>query len=167
MNAKPDAIEHEAEMNAKDWPAFPMRQESGDEHKGMTWERPTQQARTVDVLRSNERPNLTAVYGTTVPPKGLSGALRRFAFNFSESNGVHWVALIAADRLQMVEATVDDLRRGHVPNLFAEMGLKAELKHNPKRFAMRVGTYALAGIGLYLLLKPKPRPSHRSGLRRR
>lgn len=157
MDAKLDNIDHEAEMNAKDWPAFPMRQDNGDEHKGMNWQRPPQQEATVEILHSNERPNLTAVFGTTVPPQGLSGAIRRFAFNFSESNGVHWVALIAADRLQMVEATVDDLKRGHVPNLFAEMGLKAELKHNPVRFASRIAAVAVAGAGLYLLLRPKPR----------
>ena len=157
MDAKLDSIEHEIEMNTKDWPAFPMRQESGDEHKGMNWQRPTQQDASVEVLHSNERPNLTAVFGTTVPPKGLSGARRRLAFRFSESEQAHWIMLIAADRVQMVEAVGEDLRRGHVPNLFAEMGLKAELKHNPARFAARVGVAAAAGVGLYLLLKPKPR----------
>jgi hypothetical protein len=157
MDAKLDSIEHETEMNAKDWPAFPMRQQSGDEHKGMNWQRPTQQDASVEVLHSNERPNLTAVFGTTVPPKGLSGHLRRLAFRFSESQMPHWVMLIAADRVQMIEAIGEDLSRGHVPNLFKEMGLKAELKHNPVRFASRIGVAAVAGIGLYLLVKPKPR----------
>jgi len=157
MDAKLDSIEHETEMNAKDWPAFPMRQQSGDEHKGMNWQRPTQQDATVEVLHSNERPNLTAVFGTTVPPRGLSGHLRRLAFRFSESQMPHWVMLIAADRVQMIEAIGEDLGRGHVPNLFKEMGLKAELKHNPVRFASRIGVAAVAGLGLYLLLKPKPR----------
>jgi hypothetical protein len=157
MDAKLDSIEHETEMNSRDWPAFPMRQESGDEHNGMNWRRPTQQDAAVEVLHSNERPNLTAVFGTTVPPKGLSGAMRRLAFKFSESQMPHWVMLIAADRIQVVEAIGEDLRRGHVPNLFAEMGLKAELKHKPARFAARIGVTAVAGIGLYLLLKPKSR----------
>lgn len=160
MDAKLDSIEHEAEMNTKDWPAFPMRQESGDEHKGMSWQRPPQQKATVEVLHSNERPNLTAVFGTTVPPKGMSGALRRLAFKYSESEQAHWIILMAADRIQMVEAIGEDLRSGHVPNLFAEMGLKAELKHNPAHFAARVGVMAAAGVGLYLMLKPKPKPKH-------
>lgn len=157
MDTKLDSIEHETEMNTKDWPAFPMRQESGDEHKGMNWQRPTQQEATVEVLHSNERPNLTAVFGTTSPPKGLSGALRRMAFKYSESEQAHWIMLVAADRIQMIEAIGDDLSRGHVPNLFKEMGLKAELKHNPVRFASRIGVAAVAGVGLYLLLKPKPK----------
>jgi hypothetical protein len=157
MDAKLDSIEHETEMNAKDWPAFPMRQESADEHKGMNWQRPTLQEPAVEVLHSNERPGLTAVFGNTVPPKGLSGVLRRQAFKFSESQQAHWILLVAADRLQMVEAIGEDLSRGHVPNLFAEMGLKAELKHNPVRFASRIGVAAAAGIGLYLLLRPKPK----------
>ena len=157
MDAKRDAIEHETEMNVRDWPAFPMRQQSGDEHKGRTWQRPAQQDATVEVLHSNERPDLTAVFGTTVPPGGLSGQLRRLAFRFSESQMPHWVMLIAADRIQMVEAIGQDLSRGHVPNLFKEMGLKAELKHNPARFATRIGAAAVAGIGLYLLLRPRPK----------
>ena len=33
MDAKLDSIEHEIAMNTKDWPAFPMRQESGDERR--------------------------------------------------------------------------------------------------------------------------------------
>ena len=155
MDAKLDSIEHETEMNAKDWPAFPMRQESGDEHKGQSWQRPAQQDATVEVLHSNERPNLTAVFGTTVPPKGLSGQLRRLAFKFSESQMPHWVMLMAADRVQMIEAIGEDLSRGYVPNLFEEMGLKAEIKHNPARFVSRIGVAAVVGIGLYLLLKPK------------
>lgn len=157
MDPKLDTIDHEAQMNARDWPAYPMRQQTGDEHKGLDWQRPPLQEATVEVLQSNERPNLTAVFGTTAPPAGLSGMLRRFAFRFSESNGVHWVSLIAADRLQMVEATFDDLRRGHIPNLYAEMGLGAELKHNPVRFASRIAVLGLAGVGLYALLRPKPK----------
>ncbi len=39
-----------------------------------------QQHSGVKVLHSLERPGLTPVYGTTVPPSGLSGRLRSLAF---------------------------------------------------------------------------------------
>ena len=35
------------------------------------------------------------------------------------------------------------ITRGHIPNLFKEMGIKSELKHNPKGFAIKVGVTGL------------------------
>lgn len=155
---------HEAEVNARDWPAYPMRKESGDEHKGMSWQRPPQQPETVEILHSNERPNLTAVFGTTLPPQGLSGVVRRFAFGFSENKQLHWVALILADRINMVEGVAGDLMRGRVPNVLAEMGLGADLKYNKKGLALKTGAVVLTGVALYALLN---RPKRRKRLFRR
>ena len=155
-----DEIGHEADLNAKDWPTSPMRTESGAEHEGMAWERPTQQAQTVEVLRSNERPTLPAVFGTTVPPRGFSGVLRRLAFEFSESNGAHWVTLILADRVNMVEGLVDDLLRGHLPNIPGEMGMRADIKHNPKGFAVKAGLVAILAVGVTAFVL-RPRRRHR------
>lgn len=92
---------------------------------------PQQQVLDVEVLHSSERPGLTPVFGTTVPPRGLSGAMRRLAFRFSENDIRHWLTLLAADRVHVVEGLLADLARGHVPNVYAEMGGRAELKHNP------------------------------------
>lgn len=155
---------HEAEVNAKDWPAYPMRKESGDEHKGMSWQRPPQQSETVEILHSNERPNLTAVFGTTLPPRGVSGVVRRFAFGFSENKQLHWIALILADRINMVEGVADDLLKGRVPNVFAEMGLGADLKYNKKGLALKAGAVVLTGVAVYALLN---RPKRRKRLFRR
>jgi hypothetical protein len=147
---------HEAETNAKDWPAWPMRKDSGDEHKGMAWPRPPQQPETVEVLHSNERPNLTAVFGTTSPPQGLSGIVRRFAFRYSENKQMHWIALIVADRINMIEGVGADLMKGRVPNLFAEMGLGSDLKYNKKGLALKAGAVVLTGVAVYALLS-RPR----------
>jgi hypothetical protein len=111
-------------------PTYPMKNYTGDDHKRTNYERPWLQAVTVEKLQSNERPSLSAVHGTSVPPSGLSGMLRRFAFRYSEGMFRHWLPLLLADRINMVEGVIDDFKKGHVPNVFAEMGAKAEWKHN-------------------------------------
>ncbi|HEY0058952.1 MAG TPA: hypothetical protein VGB56_07435, partial [Flavisolibacter sp.] len=44
-------------------PTYPMKVYTGDDHKRLNWERPTLQPVTVEVLHSNERPNMTATFG--------------------------------------------------------------------------------------------------------
>jgi hypothetical protein len=113
-------------------PTYPMKHYTGDDHKHTNYQRPQLQAVTVEKLKSIERPTLSAVIGTSVPPSGISGRLRRFAFKYSEGMFRHWLPLLLADRINVVEGVVDDLKQGHIPNLFAEMGGKAEWKHNKK-----------------------------------
>ena len=111
-------------------PTYPMKNYTGDDHKRLAWERPPLQLQEVEILKSNERPNLTAVFGSTVPPSGISGNLRRYAFKYSESSYGHWLPLLLADRVNVVEGLVDDFKRGHIPNILAEKGYKAEWKYN-------------------------------------
>jgi hypothetical protein len=125
-------------------PTYPMKWHTEGEHEGYAWDRPEQQPESVEVLHSNERPNLSAAFGTTVPPSGLSGVIRRAAFNYSEDSYGHWLPLMLADRVNMIEGVADDLMRGHIPNVFSEMGMKAEWKHNRKA----VITKAAVGAGL-------------------
>ena len=59
--------------------------------------------------RSIEHTRLTPVYGTTLPLHGVSGAIRRLAYDrFSEARAAHWLLLIAGDR---VESAAETLRR--------------------------------------------------------
>lgn len=143
------------DADPKNEPTYPMKKYNGDDHNRLNWERPTLQPATVEILRSTERPNLTAVLGTSVPPSGLSGAIRRFAFKFSESEYGHWLPLLLADRVNMVEGIVDDLKQGHIPNIFAERGWQAELKYNSKGLAQKVvvGVVATAAIITFLRRK--------------
>jgi hypothetical protein len=126
------------DANPKNDPTYPMKHRNNGEHAGYTWERPSQQPVNVEVLHSNERPNHTAVFGTSTPPSGLSGVLRRFAFKYSESSYGHWLPLMLADRVNVVEGIAGDLRHGHIPNIFAELGWKAEWKHNRSGLVRRV-----------------------------
>jgi hypothetical protein len=113
-------------------PTYPMKNYTGDDHKRLGYERPAQQPVNIEVLHSNERPNVTAVFGTSVPPSGLSGIIRRQAFKYSESSYGHWLPLLLADRVNVVEGIIDDLKHGHIPNIFAEKGWAAEWEHNRK-----------------------------------
>ncbi len=113
-------------------PVYPMKRRNNNEHAGYSWERPSQQPVSTEVLQSNERPNVTAVFGTSSPPSGVSGSLRRFAFRYSESSYGHWLPLMLADRVGVMEGIASDLAHGHIPNLFGEAGLKEQWKHNPK-----------------------------------
>ena len=126
------------DADPKNDPTYPMKKRNNGEHAGYSWERPTQQSESVEVLHSNERPNVTAAFGTSTPPAGLSGAIRRFAFKYSESSYGHWLPLMLADRVGVAEGYLEDLSRGHVPNVFAERGWKAEWKHNRKSLVTRV-----------------------------
>ena len=112
-------------------PTYPYRNRSADDHSG-TWRRPTTQNSDVEVLQSIEHKQTPAVFGTSTPPSWLSGVLRRQAFRWSESNWVHWLMLLGADRINMVEGLVQDLGRGKIPNIPKEMGLPAAWKHNRK-----------------------------------
>lgn len=119
-------------------PTYPMKHRNNGEHRGYTWERPPQQTATVEVLQSNERPNLTAVFGTSTPPAGLSGVLRRYAFRYSESSYGHWLPLVLADRIGVVEGNLHDLAHGRVPNFLAERGWPAEWRHNRRSLLSRI-----------------------------
>ena len=134
-------------------PTYPMKHWTGDDHRRLNYERPTLQPQTVEVLHSNERPNLSAVFGTVAPPSGLSGAIRRFAFRYSEGKWWHWLALLAADRVNVVEGIVEDVKGGQFPNILAEKGMAAEWKHNKKGLAMKAGVVLLIGAAAVYLLR--------------
>ncbi len=125
------------DADPKNDPTYPMKRRN-DGEKGYSWERPPQQPIDIEVLRSIERPNVTATFGTSTPPSGLSGMIRRLAFKYSESSYGHWLPLMLADRVNVVEGILDDLKRGRVPNIFAELGWKAEWKHSRRSLVRRV-----------------------------
>jgi hypothetical protein len=59
------------------------------------------------------------VFGTSVPPSGLSGALRRRAYQRSENDLRHWFMLMFADRVDVVEGVLDDVRKSRSGKLLA------------------------------------------------
>jgi hypothetical protein len=143
------------DADVKNDPTYPMKHRTDEEQLGYSWVRPTQQPIDREVLHSIERPNVTAVFGTSVPLRGLSGMIRRYAFKFSESTYAHWLPLLLADRINVVEGIVDDLRQGHIPNTFAEKGGKAAWKYNKTEVLVKVAVAALVTAGLVAWLFPK------------
>ena len=106
---------------------------------------PPQRART-KIHKSTEHGRMPPVFGTSCPPRGLSGRLRDRAYKYSEGRLARWMTLLVADRVDMVEGILEDLARGHVPNIPKEMGIRAELQHNRPRFLLKMAIVA-AGTG--------------------
>jgi hypothetical protein len=123
-------------------PTRPMRDRGGD--PGHDWKRPPLQKPTVEILRSTEHRRLPAVLGATLPPRGFSGGLRRKAFTLSESQWGHWLLLMLADRVDVVEGLAEDVLAGILPNPLVETGM---IPRSRSREAA-VATLALFGVGV-------------------
>jgi hypothetical protein len=145
----------------KDWaidadpgndPTYPLQQRDKAEHQ-TSWNRPVQQPRDHEILRTVERPGGTAVHGTSVPPSGLSGMVRRFAFQYGEGRLRHWLPLILADRINVVEGIFADLRRGRIPNIYTEKGIKAEWQHNRPAVIKKAAVTAVVAAGIVCWLQ--------------
>lgn len=159
-NTPPDARQKKPPAGIQGWgadldpavrPAVP-RERTPPRLDNVPWEAPSPQRRTVKVFHSTERPGLTPVFGTSTPPSGVSGLIRGVAYRYSENDLRHWLMLLFADRVNVVEGILDDLAHGHVPNLFAEMGGPAEWKHNRAGFLRKAFIAGMAlTIALYLL----------------
>ncbi len=140
------------DADPKNDPTYPYRNRSNDEGLTNRWERPPLQGSEVEILQSIEHVRRPAVFGTSAPPSGLSGLMRRAAFRWSESNWLHWLILMGADRVNVVEGVVEDLARARIPNIPAEMGIRSEWKHNKKGLATKLAVMgAVAGAAVLLL----------------
>jgi hypothetical protein len=137
------------DADPEDEPNYPYKHYTGDDHKRLNWERPPQQEKTVEVLQSTEHLRTPAVFGTVSPPAGLSGVLRRQAFKYSENMLRHWLMLIFADRVDVVEELMKDVLKGKIPNIKKERGFDALTEHSKslllRRAAFRGAIYGAIG----------------------
>lgn len=140
------------DADPKNDPTYPMKKRTDEEIEGYSWERPPQQPIDIEVLKSVERPNIPATFGTSVPPKGLSGAIRRMAFKKSESSYGRWLPLVLADRIGVFEGILEDLSHGHIPNFFKERGWNSEWKYNRKNFVIKAAAVAVVTVGILGIL---------------
>jgi hypothetical protein len=121
-----------ADLDPADRPAVPR--ERRDLESGAHWDFPERQPETFPRERSIEHRFLTPVFGTSCPPRGVSGRVRRYAYaRFSEGRAAHWLLLVAADRLDVLENRIAAVLAGRPDNLLAETGVRAELTHHGLR----------------------------------
>ena len=148
------------DADPKNDPTYPMKHRTNGEHGGYV--RPAdlpQQPLTFEVLHSIERPTVTAVFGEAAPPAGLSGIIRRYAFKFNENEYKHWLPLLLADRVDVVEGILDDLKRGHIPNIFAEKGGKSDWKFNRKSQLTKAAIGAALAVATVVLFSHSKKQS--------
>lgn len=139
------------DANPRNDPTYPIRSRFDEDNQGYSWERPPQQAESQEILQSNERPNLPSVFGTSSPATGLSGMLRRYAFRFSEGRFRHWLLLLLADRVNVVEGLAEDTLSGKVPHCLDERGFNVEWRHNRTQ-VIECAVMGAVAIGVLALL---------------
>lgn len=100
------------------------------------------------IHKSTEHGKLTPVFGTSCPPRGLSGALRDVAYRYSEGRVARWLTLMVADRVDVVESAAKDVASLRGPNLVREMGMRSEWRYNRNGFITKA---AVVGVGLLAL----------------
>ena len=118
-----------------------------------------QQKTDAKIFVTIERPKITPVFGTTYPPKLLSGKLRTYAYTIGESKRSRWLTLILADRVDVVENIVDEFFFGQT------MPGRAK-KVRPVVYA-GVGVFSVAAVAglFYLSTKSKSRAIARSNVK--
>jgi len=118
------------DLDHRDRPAFP--QESR-EPTGAHWDYPDEQEDLRQRERSIEHERLPPVFGTSVPLRGLSGMIRRFAYcRFSEARSAHWLLLLASDRVDAAESHLTAWFSGHPDKPIDESGMDGQSRSGPR-----------------------------------
>lgn len=113
------------DLDPKDRPSFP-REQPGIA-TGAHWKFPDRQPEDHPRERSIEHAMLTPAFGTSVPLKGASGAIRRYAYGrYSEGRAAHWLLLIAADRVDAWENHLASFASLRPDNPVTETGIGSE-----------------------------------------
>jgi hypothetical protein len=119
-----------ADLDPKDRPAVP-REQFDPGRSGAHWDFPERQEEKWPRERSIEHAFLTPVFGTSCPPKGLSGVLRKYAYRtFSEARAAHWLILIAADRVDSIESNLRSFATLRPDNPITETGVLSEFRRH-------------------------------------
>jgi len=119
------------DLDPKDRPGTPKeRLDPGS--TGAHWDFPERMPETDDRERSIEHKFLPPVYGTAQPLHGVSGRIRRFAYDrYSEGSVTHWLLLIVGDRVESTGAHLRSLASLRPDNPITETGVLGEAKHHP------------------------------------
>ena len=158
------------DLDPKDRPAVP-KERFDPEGTGAHWHFPERQPERWPREKTPEHKFLTPVFGTSCPPKGLSGAIRRYAYRYSEGRLTHWLLLVGADRVDVLESRLTGALRGRPDNPITEAGLQSEWKrhglrsrfgqrradliHQPLDLLITAAPWVVAGVIAYKVLNGK------------
>jgi len=117
------------DLDPADRPAVPKLKFQED-LTGAHWEFPERQPETYPRERSPEHGMLTPVFGTAQPLSGAAGAIRRYAYQYSEGRTAHWLLLILGDRVDAWEHHLTSFLTLRPDNPITETGVKAEFTRN-------------------------------------
>ncbi|MHA7285970.1 hypothetical protein ACX80I_06810 [Arthrobacter sp. MDT3-44] len=111
-----------------DRPSYPREQPGID--TGARWDFPERQPEKRPRERSVEHAFLTPVFGTSTPPRGASGAIRKYAYKYSEGRAAHWLLLIAGDRVDAWENHLRSFATLRPDNPVTETGVLGEFSRH-------------------------------------
>ena len=123
------------DLDPKDRPAVPRLK---FETTGAHWDFPERQEQKWPREKSIEHEMLPPVFGTSTPPRGLSGVVRRYAYRYSEGRAAHWLLLLGADRINAIEGHLVSFVTLRPDNPITQTGIRSEWTHHGWR--SRVGT---------------------------
>lgn len=140
------------DLDPKNRPMFPM--ELPSDVQSVRGDVQAWQVPSMDVYVSIEHPNRTPVFGETCPPKGLSGALRKYAYRYGEGTNRHWTTLILADRIDIFESLFGGVLEGRPDRYIQEKGWRANVKYDSERgpnyVAVGVALLGVVAVGALL-----------------
>jgi hypothetical protein len=155
------------DLNPADRPSVP-REQPGIQ-TGAHWDFPERQQESGPRERSVEHAMLPPVFGTSAPLKGASGAIRKYAYKYSEGRAAHWLLLIAGDRMDAWESHLRSFATLRPDNPVMETGVLSEFSRHGIRSRLgkkRVdtnhswldpvvvgGPWVLAGLGAVVAVR--------------
>lgn len=107
---------------------------------------PERQAGADDVLHRAGLDRPTPVVGTAQPPRGVSGGIRRLAYRIPEHYARHWMLLLVADRVDVMEDRLGEAMAEPLERLGVDAGARLA-RDNP------VGVLAGAVVGAWIAKK--------------
>ncbi len=127
------------DLDPDDRPSVPRLQFDPD-LAGAHWTIPEQQEQHWPREHSVEHAGVTRVFGTSCPPRGLSGRIRRYSYaRFSEARAAHWLLLLGADRVDAVESHLRSFATLRPDNPVTQTGVRSEFTHHGLSSRRRAG----------------------------
>jgi hypothetical protein len=116
------------DLDPADRPSVP-RERFDPQASGARWRFPERQEVHAPRERSIEHEQLPPVFGTAVPLKGVSGAIRRIAYQrFSEARAAHWLLLILGDRVDALGSHFRSFATLRPDNPITQTGVLGEVR---------------------------------------